>query len=60
MKKIKLIGDVHDTVVCKCGYYNKFSHSSRATKVICKGCGYWVYRTRKIEFAEKLKKELKK
>lgn len=43
-------------VQCKCGTKTIMF---KADKTICRGCGFWVYRTKEIEFKEKLKEILK-
>lgn len=46
----------YETIICKkCGYYNKFYYHSQNKKIICKGCGRYIYKNRKEEFKEKMK-----
>ena len=42
-------------VVCRCGTKTVLI---KADKTICRNCGHWVYRTKEIEFKEKLKEKL--
>ena len=58
MIKVKLMNEAYNTVICKCGHYNKFIYAD-VKKLICRGCGHWVYRTPKIEFEEKIRMEIK-
>jgi len=39
-------------VQCKCGTKTIIVNTDRT---ICRGCGHWVYRTKQIEFKEKMK-----
>lgn len=39
-------------VQCKCGTKTIIVNTDRA---ICRGCGHWLYRTKEIEFKEKMK-----
>lgn len=45
-------------ITCKCGHRVIIPHWVK--KQICDWCGNYVYRDKKLEFQEKLKKELKK
>lgn len=42
-------------VQCTCGTKTVMIDADRT---ICRGCGHWIYKTKKIEFREKLKYEL--
>ena len=44
-------------VKCKCGHKMVLIH---ADKVICSWCGYYVYKDKKTEFKEMIKKCMKK
>lgn len=43
-------------VLCKCGTKTVIPTADRT---ICRGCGHWVYRTKEIEFREKMKEKLR-
>lgn len=45
-------------VKCKCGHTVNFT--SNKNKIICSWCGNYVYKNKKVEFIEKLKKEMRK
>lgn len=44
-------------VQCKCGTKTIMTNADRT---ICRGCGHWIYRTKEIEFREKMKYELRR
>lgn len=44
-------------VTCKCGTKTIMVD---ADKTICRGCGNYIYRNKKIEFKEKLNNELRR
>lgn len=39
-------------VQCKCGTKTIMNAADRT---ICRGCGHWIYRNKKLEFKEKMK-----
>lgn len=39
-------------VQCKCGTKTIMTDADRT---ICRGCGHWIYRNKKLEFKEKMK-----
>ncbi len=43
-------------VQCKCGTKTVMSSADRT---ICRGCGHWIYRTKEIEFRERMKELIK-
>lgn len=43
-------------VKCKCGTKTVMTNADRT---ICRGCGHWLYRTKEIEFREKMKEKLR-
>ena len=45
-------------VKCNCGHIVNFN--SNKNKIICSWCGNYVYKNKKVEFIEKLKKEMRK
>lgn len=42
-------------VKCKCGTKTVMVN---VEKTICRGCGHWLYKNKKIEFIEKMKEQL--
>ena len=44
-------------IQCKCGTKTIMTDADRT---ICRGCGHWIYRTKEIEFKEKMKHELRR
>lgn len=46
------------SVKCNCGHTIDFK--SNKNKILCSWCGNYVYKNKKIEFIEKLKKEMRK
>ena len=44
-------------IQCKCGTKTVMTDADRT---ICRGCGHWIYRTKQIEFKEKMKNELRR
>lgn len=46
-------------VKCKCGHVNSFEPTSKATKIICSYCGYYVYRNEREKFKELMKGKMK-
>lgn len=45
-------------IKCKCGH--KLVIPVWVDKQVCSWCGYYVYRNKRLEFKEKLMKEMKK
>lgn len=46
------------TYTCRCGH--RIIMTSKVDKTICSWCGNWVYKNKKDEFKDKLRKELRK
>lgn len=44
--------------ICKCGHRMLIPY--HIDKMICSWCGNYVYRNKRVEFKDKLKKEMKK
>lgn len=43
-------------VLCNCGTKTVMA---TVDKTICRGCGHWIYRTKEIEFRERIKELMK-
>jgi len=39
---------------CKCGHSVVFPNNSKASKIICTHCGYYIYKNKEEEFKDRL------
>ncbi len=44
----------------KCTHCGHTMNLGRAEKLICTGCGYFIYKNKKVEFINELKKSINK